>query len=69
MNNLDKILNDAIKGIDSAYKDMAVCRSIAKQIVKDLDSEFSKIKWVGNDEGWNNAIDAVRKEIKQRYNS
>ena len=53
MSNLDKILVDSIKGIDSAYKDMAVCRSIAKHIVKDLDSELSKIKWVGDDEGWN----------------
>jgi hypothetical protein len=67
MSNLDKILVDSIKGIDSAYKDMAVCRSIAKHIVKDLDSELSKIKWVGDDEGWNNAIEAVRKELKSRY--
>ena len=67
MSNLDKILVDSIKGIDSAYKDMAVCRSIAKHIIKDLDSELSKIKWVGDDEGWNNAIEAVRKELKSRY--
>lgn len=67
MSNLDKILVDSIKGIDSAYKDMAVCRSIAKHIVKDLDSELSKIKWVGDDQGWNNAIEAVRKELKSRY--
>lgn len=56
MSNLDKILSDSIKGIDSAYKDMAVCRSIAKHIIKDLDNELSKIKWVGDDEGWNKAI-------------
>ena len=67
MSNLDKILVDSIKGIDSAYKDMAVCRSIAKHIINDLVSEFSKIKWVGDDEGWNNAIEAVRKELKSRY--
>lgn len=67
MSNLDKILSDSIKGIDSAYKDMAVCRSIAKHIVKDLDSELSKIKWVGDDEGWNKAIEAVRKELMNRY--
>lgn len=69
MSNLDKILSDSIKGIDSAYKDMAVCRSIAKHIVKDLDNELSKIKWVGDDEGWNKAIEAVRKELKTRYTS
>ena len=67
MSILDKILNDAIKNIDSAYKDMAVCRSIAKHIVKDLDTELTKIKWVGDDEGWNKAIEAVRKELKTRY--
>ena len=69
MSNLDKILSDSIKGIDSAYKDMAVCRSIAKHIIKDLDNELSKIKWVGDDEGWNKAIEAVRKELKTRYSS
>ena len=69
MSNLDKILSDSIKGIDSAYKDMAVCRSIAKHIVKDLDNELSKITWVGDDEGWNKAIEAVRKELKTRYTS
>lgn len=69
MTNLDKILNDSIKGIDSAYKDMAVCRSIVKHVIKDLDSELSKIKWVSDDEGWNKAIEAVRKELKQRYNT
>ena len=69
MSNLDKILSDSIKGIDSAYKDMAVCRSIAKHIIKDLDNELSKIKWVGDDEGWNKAIEAVRKELKTRYTS
>jgi hypothetical protein len=67
MSNLDKILTDSIKGIDSAYKDMAVCRSIAKHIVKDLDNELSKIKWVGDDEGWNKAIEAIRTELKTRY--
>ena len=67
MNNLEKILVDSIKGIDSAYKDMAVCRSIAKHIVKDLDNELSKIKWVSDDEGWNKAIEAIRTELKTRY--
>jgi len=67
MSTLEKILTDAIKGIDSAYKDMAVCRSIARHIVKDLDSEFTKIKWVSDDEGWNLAIEAVRREILNRY--
>jgi hypothetical protein len=67
MSTLEKILTDAIRGIDSAYKDMAVCRSIARHIVKDLDTEFSKIKWVGDDEGWNKAIEAVRRELLNRY--
>lgn len=67
MSTLEKILTDAIRGIDSAYKDMAVCRSIARHIVKDLDTELSKIKWVGDDEGWNKAIEAVRREILNRY--
>lgn len=63
----EKIAADAMKEIDSAYKDTALCRAIIKGIVKDLDQELGKVKWLGEDEGWDKAITAVRKELKERY--
>ena len=46
-----------------------VCLAIAltKAIVKDLTDELGKVKWMGGDEGWDKAIDAVKKELKSRY--
>ncbi len=63
----EKIAETAAKQIDSGYKDMALCKAILRETIKDLDQEFSKVKWIGDDDGWNTAIEAVRREIKSRY--
>jgi hypothetical protein len=63
----EKIAETAAKQIDSGYKDMALCKAILRETIKDLDQEFNKIKWVSDDDGWNTAIEAVRREIKSRY--
>ena len=63
----EKIAGTAAKQIDSGYKDMALCKAILRETIKDLDQEFNKIKWVSDDDGWNTAIEAVRREIKSRY--
>jgi hypothetical protein len=41
--------------------------ALTKAIVKDLTDELGKVKWMGDDEGWDKAIDAVKKELKSRY--
>ena len=63
----EKIAETAAKQIDSGYKDMALCKALLRETIKDLDQEFNKIKWVSDDDGWNTAIEAVRREIKSRY--
>lgn len=63
----EKIAETAAKQIDSGYKDMALCKAILRETIKDLDQEFNKIKWVSDEEAWNAAIEAVRREIKSRY--
>lgn len=63
----EKIAENAAKEIQSGYKDMALCKALLRETIKDLDQEFNKIKWVGEDEAWNSAIEAVRREIKSRY--
>jgi len=65
--HLRNLAQQASRKIDLTYPGDAFPASLANSIVKDLDSEFAKIKWVDDDEGWNRAIEAVRKEIKTRY--
>ena len=64
---VESIAESAAKQIDSGYKDMALCKALLRETIRDLDQEFSKVKWIGEDEGWNAAIEAVRREIKSRY--
>lgn len=64
---VEQIAEKACKQIDSGYKDMALCRAMVRELIKDLDQEFNKVKWIGDDDGWNRAIEAVRKEVKNRY--
>ena len=63
----EQIAEKACKQIDSGYKDIALCKAMIRELIKDLDQEFAKLKWVGEDEGWNKAIEAVRKELDKRY--
>lgn len=57
----------ASREIDLTYPGDAFPESLAKYITKDLVEEFSKVKWMGDDEGWERAINAVVKELKSRY--
>jgi len=57
----------AARDIDLAYPGDAFPNALAKHIVKDLTTEFAKVKWMGDDEGWERAIKAVVKELAQRY--
>lgn len=66
-NNLQNIINAACKEIDLAYTGDAFPNALVRHLVKDIDNELGKIKWVGDDEGWNKAVEAVRKELRTRY--
>lgn len=66
-NHLRNLATKASRDIDCAYMGDAYASSLTKAIVKDLTDELNKIKWVGDNEGWNNAVDALKKELKARY--
>lgn len=57
----------ASRDIDLTYPGDAFPDAITKLIVKDLIDEFSKVKWMGEDPGWDKAIDTVREELLNRY--
>ena len=64
---IERIAEASARQISSGYKDIALTRAIINQVVLDLSGEFKKIKWMGDDEGWNNAIEAVQRELQNRY--
>ena len=66
-NHLRTIANKASRDIylDYMVDDYAIY--LTKAIIKDLTDELGKVKWMGDDEGWDKAIQAVQKEIKSRY--
>ena len=63
----EQIAEKAAKEIHSGYKDMALCKALLRETIRDLDQELSKVKWISDEEAWNAAIEAVRREIKSRY--
>lgn len=65
--HLRTIAERAARDIDLTYPGDAFPNALAKHIVKDLTAEFAKVKWIGDDEGWERAIKAVVKELAQRY--
>jgi len=65
--HLRNIATKASRDVDLVYMGDAYARSLTKAIIKDLTDDLSKIKWVGDDDGWNKAIDAVKAELKKRY--
>lgn len=66
-NHLRAIATKVSHDIDLAYMGDAYAIALTKAIVKDLTDELGKVKWMGDDEGWDKAIDAVKKELKARY--
>jgi len=65
--HLRSLAERAARDIDLAYPGDAFPNAIVKHIVKDLTAEFAKVKWMGDDEGWERAVKAVSEEIKKRY--
>ena len=65
--HLRKLAEKACKDIDLTYPGDSFPSALTKLIVKDLLEELSKVKWMGDDEGWDRAIKAVSKEITERY--
>ncbi len=65
--HLRSLAERAARDIDLTYPGDAFPNALAKHIVKGLTTEFAKVKWMGDDEGWERAIKAVVKELAQRY--
>ena len=68
MNSLLRILaQNASRRIDLTYPGDAYPAELTSTIISDLYNELGKLKWAGEDEGWDKAIKAVREELTRRY--
>lgn len=65
--HLKNLASKAARNIDLAYQGDAYPQELARLIVRDLVDEFSKLKWAGEDDGWDRAIKAVQRELQSRY--
>ena len=65
--HLKNLASMAARNIDLAYQGDAYPQELARLIVQDLVAEFNKLKWAGEDDGWDRAIKAVQREIQSRY--
>ena len=57
----------AARDIDLIYPGDAYGRALAGRIVEDFVQELGKVRWMGEDDGWDRAIKAVQKELNSRY--
>lgn len=64
---LTAVTDSVRRQLSLAHVDQVLVAAIARTIVSDLTGEFGKIRWLGNDDGWNQAMLAVTNEIQNRY--
>jgi len=62
-----EVTTKAAKSIGLVWTGDALPYAMIRSIIEDIDNELGKLKWVGDDEGWNKAIETVRKELRDLY--
>jgi len=68
MNDLTKRLaQQAARDVDLMYPGDAFPRAVIRRLVEDYVLELNKLKWVGDDDGWNQAVKAIQADIKKRF--
>ena len=68
MNDLARrIAQQAARDVDLTYPGDAYPNAVIRRLVEDYVLELNKLKWVGDDDGWNQAVKAIRADIKKRF--
>jgi hypothetical protein len=68
MNDLSRrIAQQAARDTDLMYPGDAYPTAIIRRLVEDYVTELNKIKWLKDDDGWNQAVKAVQGDIKKRF--
>ena len=68
MNDLARrIAQQAARDVDLTYPGDAYPNAVIRRLVEDYVLELNKLKWVGDDDGWNQAVKAIQTDIKKRF--
>lgn len=68
MNRRARILIDkSARKVGLVWTGDALPYTVLRFAIEDIDNELGKLKWVGEDDGWNNAVEAIRKELRGIY--
>lgn len=62
-----KIIDKSAKDVGLVWTGDALPIAVVRNVLADLDNELGKLKWVGENEDWNRAVEAIRKELKDIY--
>jgi len=68
MNDLTRrIAQQAARDVDLSYPGDAYPNAIVRRLVENYVLELKKVKWIGDDDGWNKAVKAVQDDMKKHF--
>ena len=68
MNELARrIAQQAARDVDLTYPGDAYPNAVIRRLVEDYVLELNKVKWIGDDDGWNQAVKAIQLDLKKRF--
>lgn len=68
MNDLTKrIAQQAARDVDLSYPGDAYPNAIIRRLIENYVAELNKVKWIGDDDGWNKAVKAVQSDMKKHF--
>ena len=62
-----RIAQQAARDVDLTYPGDAYPGAIIRRLVEDYVLELNKVKWIGDDDGWNQAVKTIQADIKKRF--
>ena len=68
MNDLARrIAQQAARDVDLSYPGDAYPNAIVCRLVEDYVLELNKVKWIGDDDGWNKAVKTIQTDLQKRF--
>ena len=62
-----QIIDKSCREVGLVWSGDALPYAVLRNVIADLDNELGKLKWVGEKEDWNRAVEAIRKELSEIY--
>jgi hypothetical protein len=62
-----QIIDKSCREVGLVWSGDALPYAVLRNVIADLDNELGKLSWVGEDAGWNNAVEKIREELRDMY--